>query len=177
MTEVNKLIKEIRIYGDSGLRKVSEKIDIVDEKIETLLNDMAETMYAAPGVGLAAPQIGINQRAIVIDTDGVLIKAVNPEIIESSRELENAEEGCLSVPGVYEKVKRAKTVKVKYLNEKGEEVIMEADALLARAFQHEIVHLNGILFVKKVSPVAKKLSSNKLARLKKDTMKKMKKEI
>lgn len=171
------MIKEIRIYGDSGLRKVSEKIDIVDEKIETLLNDMAETMYAAPGVGLAAPQIGINQRAIVIDTDGVLIKAVNPEIIESSRELENAEEGCLSVPGVYEKVKRAKTVKVKYLNEKGEEVIMEADALLARAFQHEIDHLDGNLFVDKISAVAKKLSSNKLARLKKDTMKKMKKEI
>lgn len=171
------MIKEIKIYGDSGLRKVSEKIDIVDEKIETLLNDMAETMYAAPGVGLAAPQIGVNKRAIVIDTDGVLIKAVNPEIIESSKEVENAEEGCLSVPGVYEKVKRAKVVKVKYINEKGEEVIMEASALLARAFQHEIDHLDGNLFVDKISAVAKKLSSNKLARLKKETMKKMKKEI
>ncbi len=171
------MIREIKHYGDPVLRKVSEKVEIVDDEIVEILNDMAETMYAAPGVGLAGPQIGVNKRLIVIDTDGVLIKAVNPEIIESSQEIETAEEGCLSIPGVYEKVKRAKVVKVKYLNDKGEEIINEAEALLARAFQHEIDHLEGNLFVDKISPVAKKLSSQKLARLKKDTIKKMKREI
>lgn len=171
------MIREIKHYGDPALRRISEKVEVVDDSIIELLNDMAETMYAAPGVGLAAPQIGVNKRAIVIDTDGFLIKAVNPEIIESSAELATAEEGCLSIPGVYEKVKRAKSIKVRYISEKGEVVEREADELLARAFQHEIDHLDGNLFVDKISTVAKKLSSQKLARLKKDTMKKMKKEI
>ncbi len=169
------MLKEIKKYGDPVLRKNAEKVEVVTDEIRTILLDMAETMYEAPGVGLAAPQIGINLRLVVIDTDGVLRKIINPAILEYSLETESCEEGCLSVPGIYEKVRRAKKIKVKYLNEKGEEVIEEVEDLLARAFQHEIDHLDGLLFVDKLSPIGKKLASQKLMRLKKETLKNMKK--
>ena len=152
------MLKEIKKYGDPVLRKNAEKVEVVTDEIRTILLDMAETMYEAPGVGLAAPQIGINLRLVVIDTDGVLRKIINPVILEYSLETESCEEGCLSVPGIYEKVRRAKKIKVKYLNEKGEEVIEEVEDLLARAFQHEIDHLDGLLFVDKLSPIGKKLA-------------------
>lgn len=168
------MLKEIKKYGDPVLRKNAEKVEVVTDEIRTILLDMAETMYEAPGVGLAAPQIGINLRLVVIDTDGVLRKIINPAILEYSLETESCEEGCLSVPGIYEKVRRAKKIKVKYLNEKGEEVIEEVEDL-ARAFQHEIDHLDGLLFVDKLSPIGKKLASQKLMRLKKETLKNMKK--
>lgn len=169
------MLREIKKYGDPVLKKSAEKVETVDDDIRTILSDMAETMYEAPGVGLAAPQIGIGKRLVVIDVDGILRKIVNPVILEYSQDIENSEEGCLSVPGVYEKVKRAKKITVKYKNENGEEVIEEAEGLLARAFQHELDHLDGVLFVDKLSPIGKKLASQKLMRLKKDTLKKLKK--
>lgn len=170
------MILEIRKFGDPVLRKVSAPVEKIDEKIEQLLNDMAETMYDAPGVGLAAPQVGVNLRIVTIDVDGKLRKIINPKIIDSSNEEEIVEEGCLSVPTVYEKVKRPITVKVKYTNEKGEEVMEETDGLLARAFQHEIDHLNGVVFVDKISSLAKSLVGKKLAKMRKDTMRGMKSE-
>lgn len=167
------MILEIKTYGDPVLRKESEEVKEINEDILKLINDMAETMYDAPGVGLAAPQIGVNKRIFVIDTDGVLKKVINPVFLENSNETEDEEEGCLSVPGIYKKVKRPKKVKVKYLNEKGEEVIEEAEGLYARALQHENDHLNGVMFVDKISNISKKLTAKKLEKLKKETIEKM----
>ncbi|MCR1935478.1 peptide deformylase [Clostridium tepidum] len=142
-------IRNIRKYGDDLLRKKSRKIEKIDDRILTLLDDMAETMYSADGVGLAAPQVGILKRAVVIDVGKGLIKLINPEIIETEGN-EIDLEGCLSVPGQQGEVERPYKVKVKALNEKGEEIILEGEGLLARAFCHEIDHLDGILFVDKV---------------------------
>jgi len=164
------MVLEIKTYGDNVLRKVSEEVKEVNDEILTILNDMVQTMYDAPGVGLAAPQIGINKRMFVIDTDGILKKIINPVFLDFSKETADDEEGCLSVPGIYKKVKRAKKVKIKYLNEKGEEIIEEAEGLYARALQHEYDHLEGVLFVDKLSPISKKLVANKLERLKKETL-------
>ncbi len=170
------MIHEIKIYGDPVLRKESATVDKIDENILQLIDDMVETMYDAPGVGLAAPQIGVNKRIFVIDTDGKLRKIINPVFIERSEEFEEGEEGCLSIPGIYKKVKRPKAVKIKYLNEKGEEVVEEAVGLYARALQHEADHLDGVLFVDKVSNLSKKLITKKLERMKKQTLKNLKKK-
>ncbi|NFV14144.1 peptide deformylase [Clostridium sp. FAM 1755] len=142
-------IRNIRKYGDDLLRKKSRKIEKIDDRILTLLEDMEETMYSADGVGLAAPQVGILKRAVVIDVGEGLIKLINPEIIETEGN-ETDVEGCLSVPGEQGEVERPYKVKVKALNEKGEEIVLEGEGLLARAFCHEIDHLDGILFVDKV---------------------------
>lgn len=142
-------IRNIRKYGDELLRKKSRKIEKIDDRILTLLEDMVETMYNAEGVGLAAPQVGILKRAVVIDVGEGLIKLINPEIIETEGNQKDIE-GCLSVPGEQGEVERPYKVKVKALNEKGEEIVLEGEDLLARAFCHEIDHLDGILFVDKV---------------------------
>ncbi|NFA61117.1 peptide deformylase [Clostridium sporogenes] len=142
-------IRNIRKYGDDLLRKKSRKIEKIDDRILTLLEDMAETMYSADGVGLAAPQVGILKRVVVIDVGEGLIKLINPEIIETEGN-ETDVEGCLSVPGEQGEVERPYKVKVKALNEKGEEIVLEGEGFLARAFCHEIDHLDGILFVDKV---------------------------
>ncbi|ABS33327.1 MULTISPECIES: peptide deformylase [Clostridium] len=142
-------IRNIRKYGDELLRKKSRKIEKIDDRILTLLEDMVETMYNAEGVGLAAPQVGILKRAVVIDVGEGLIKLINPEIIETEGNQKDVE-GCLSVPGEQGEVERPYKVKVKALNEKGEEIVLEGEDLLARAFCHEIDHLDGVLFVDKV---------------------------
>ncbi|EPY2308842.1 MULTISPECIES: peptide deformylase [Clostridium] len=142
-------IRNIRKYGDELLRKKSRKIEKIDDRILTLLEDMAETMYSAEGVGLAAPQVGILKRVVVIDVGEGLIKLINPEIIETEGSQKDVE-GCLSVPGEQGEVERPYKVKVKALNEKGEEIVLEGEELLARAFCHEIDHLDGVLFVDKV---------------------------
>ncbi|EKO1912380.1 peptide deformylase [Clostridium botulinum] len=142
-------IRNIRKYGDELLRKKSRKIEKIDDRVLTLLEDMAETMYSAEGVGLAAPQVGILKRVVVIDVGEGLIKLINPEIIETEGNQKDVE-GCLSVPGEQGEVERPYKVKVKALNEKGEEIVLEGEELLARAFCHEIDHLDGILFVDKV---------------------------
>lgn len=142
-------LRIIREEGDLVLRKKSKLVEKIDEKIIALLNDMADTMYHADGVGLAAPQIGILKRIIVIDVGEGIIELINPEIIEING-TQFGDEGCLSVPGKYGKVTRPKHVKVKALNRNGEEIIIEGEDLLARALCHEIDHLEGILFVDKV---------------------------
>jgi len=138
-------IRNIRKDGDEVLRKISRKVETIDDKIKTLVKDMAETMYEAEGVGLAAPQVGILKRIVVIDVGEGLIELINPEIIEAEGE-QIAAEGCLSIPGKYAEVKRPAKVKVRALNTKGETIEYEGEELLARAFCHEIDHLDGILF-------------------------------
>ncbi|MBP2031604.1 peptide deformylase [Clostridium algifaecis] len=141
-------LRNIRKYGDEILRKKSRKVDNIDDRIITIINDMEETLYSANGVGLAAPQIGILKRIVVIDVGDGIIKLINPEIIETEGSYVDVE-GCLSIPGRQEKVERPYRVKVKALNEKGEEVTIEGKELLARAFCHEIDHLNGVLYIDK----------------------------
>lgn len=141
-------IRNIRKNEDEVLRKKSKKVDKIDSRILTLLDDMAETMYKAEGVGLAAPQIGILRRLVVIDVGEGLIKLINPEIMSYSGEQIDVE-GCLSVPDVHGEVKRPQSVVVRALNEKGEKIEVMGNDLLARALCHEIDHLNGILFIDK----------------------------
>lgn len=140
-------IRKIREDGDEVLRKKSKPVEEITPRILTLLEDMADTMYEADGVGLAAPQVGILKRIFVIDVydDEGLRVFINPEILEV-RGSQMGEEGCLSIPGKLEDVERANYVKVKALNERGQEFILEAEELLARAVLHEYDHLEGTLF-------------------------------
>ena len=142
-------IRQIRYSEDPILRRVSREVTEINERIKILLEDMIDTMYKDEGVGLAAPQVGVLRRVVVIDIGEGVIKLINPEIIE--KEGENIDvEGCLSVPGRAGTVKRPERVKVKYLNELGEEKIIEGTGLLAKALCHEVDHLNGILFIDKM---------------------------
>lgn len=141
-------IRKIRKMGDPILRKRSREVENIDDRILDLLEDMAETMYDDQGVGLAAPQIGILKRLVTIDVGDGLIKLINPKIIESCGESIDVE-GCLSVPDFNGTVKRAAEVKVEYLDIDGNKQIVEASDLFARCLQHEIDHLDGILFTDK----------------------------
>src|SRR3954471_20878209 len=132
-------------YPDPRLHKVAAKVAKVDDRIRKLVKDMAETMYAAPGIGLAATQVDVHERVLIIDIsdDRKELRAfINPEIVEASGEAEN-EEGCLSVPGVYDTVRRAANVKVRALDVHGEPFTIDAEGLLAVCIQHEIDHLEG----------------------------------
>lgn len=142
-------IRNIRKYGDELLRKKSRKVEKIDERILTLIEDMKETMYSANGVGLAAPQVGILKRVVVIDIGEGPIAFINPEILETSGSYIDSE-GCLSIPGEDGEVERPEYVKAKALNEKGQEIIVEGRELMARAMCHEFDHLEGILFVDKL---------------------------
>ena len=142
-------IRVIRTEEDPVLRKISKPVKGVSPKIMTRIDDMLDTMYEAMGVGLAAPQVGILKRIVVIDVGEGPIVLINPEIIETSGE-QTGEEGCLSVPGKWGIVTRPNYVKVRALNEEMEEFEIEGEGLLARAFCHEIDHLSGHLYVDKV---------------------------
>ncbi|MGO1470238.1 MAG: peptide deformylase [Tissierella sp.] len=142
-------LRVIKLDGDPILRKKSKHIDKVTDRINVLLDDMVETMIDANGIGLAAPQVGVLRRAIVIDVGEGVIKMVNPEILKSDGSVVDIE-GCLSVPDLSGTVERPETVKVKYIDENNEEKILETKELLARAVCHEIDHLNGILYTDKV---------------------------
>ncbi len=162
-------IRRILHYPDSLLKQVSEPLDAVTDEIRELAADMAETMYDAPGVGLAAPQIGILKRLIVLDCapgdeENDLIVAVNPEIMEGEGE-HFEEEGCLSVPGYWANVHRKSNVRVRYTDLGGEVVDREVDGLLAVAFQHEIDHLNGTLFVDHLSVLKKGIFRKKYKKI------------
>jgi peptide deformylase len=135
--------------GDPILREKAKEVKEINDSILRLLDNMKETMYAANGVGLAAPQIGVSKRVIVVDIgDEELFELINPQIVFSEG-LETDTEGCLSVPGIVGEVARAKKIKIKGLNRQGKTVEIEAEDLLARAFQHEMDHLEGILFIDK----------------------------
>ncbi|HIM58877.1 MAG TPA: peptide deformylase [Gammaproteobacteria bacterium] len=152
------MILPILHYPDSRLRTVAKIVETVDDAVRTLVKDMFETMYQAPGIGLAATQIDHHQRIIVIDISedkNQPLCLINPEIIEKDGEI-LWEEGCLSVPDYYQCVKRANQVKVRALNEQGETFELEADELLGICIQHEIDHIDGILFVDHLSKLKQK---------------------
>lgn len=142
-------IREIRTQGDEVLTKVCKEVKFMTPRTLVLIEDMLETMYEAMGVGLAAPQVGILKRIVVIDVGEGPIVLINPEILETSGE-QTGDEGCLSVPGLAGQVTRPNYVKVRALDENMDEVIYEGEGLLARAFCHEIDHLDGHLYVEKV---------------------------
>lgn len=139
-------IYQIVEIGAEVLRQQAKEVSEITPAIEKLLDNMADTMYAAQGVGLAAPQIGISKRVIVVDTGDGKIELINPVLLDK-RGLEVDTEGCLSVPGVSGDVTRSAWVRVRGLNRRGEVIELEAKGLLGRALQHEIDHLNGVLFV------------------------------
>ena len=161
-------IHTILYLPDPRLREVSKPISHFDDQLQTLIDDMFETMYAARGVGLAAPQIGINLRLSVIDVIGDKknqLVIINPEIIAREGE-KKFEEGCLSVPGAYDTVIRAEKVTVKALDRTGKPFEIEAEGLLAECLQHEIDHMNGKLFIDMLSPLKKAMARKKLDKFK-----------
>lgn len=141
----------------------------VDDEVRRLAADMLETMYRAPGIGLAAPQVGVSRRLVVIDLaegeERRPMTLVNPEILWRSTELATAEEGCLSLPDQYADVTRPAAVKVRFMDQRGEPQEIAADGLLARCLQHEIDHLDGILFVDRLSPLRRNMILRKLAKV------------
>ncbi len=166
------MIQNILTYPDPELKKKSAPVTVINEKTRELVLDMAETMYDAPGVGLAAPQIGVHQRIVVIDVSATdeapeLIVAINPVIIHAEGE-SYEEEGCLSVPKYAANVRRHERVVVKALNLEGEEITCKAEGLLAVAFQHEIDHLDGILFIDHISPLKREIFKRKYRRLREE---------
>jgi len=167
-------ILEIMKYPAPVLKEVSEAVDGVDDETRQLMEDMLETMYDAPGVGLAAPQVGVNKRIIVIDIrseeNNEVIMLANPVILESDGKF-TYEEGCLSLPEFTVEVERKKEVTVKGLNVEGQEVVINAEDFLAVAFQHEIDHLNGILLVDKVSRLKRDIYRRKVKKGLKETRK------
>ncbi|MEO2068090.1 MAG: peptide deformylase [Desulfurobacteriaceae bacterium] len=173
------MIRDIRIYPDEVLKKKAEAVVEFNEEIRNLVNDMFETMYKRGGVGLAANQVGVLKRVVVIDLNSgkenqgkEKIVLINPEIVALEGE-EVKEEGCLSLPGLYKKVKRAVFAKVKAQNLDGEEFTIEGEGLLARALQHEIDHLNGIVFIDRLSPLQRRLALEKFKKLKRQYERKM----
>lgn len=143
-------------YPDRRLHKVAKPVAQVDDRIRTLVRDMAETMYAAPGIGLAATQVDVHERVVVIDVseDGDdLHVLINPEILWKSDEQQVYEEGCLSVPGIYDEVQRSARIRVRALNEQGQAYEFDAEGLLAVCVQHELDHLMGKVFVEYLSPL------------------------
>ena len=154
--QIGKPSLEIYKLGDDVLRKNAKRISKVDNSIRTLAKKMLQSMYASKGIGLAAPQIGINKELLVIDINfedsaAEPLILINPEISDYGTTLNSYEEGCLSIPGVYLNVVRPSTIKLKFRDEIGRPRKMKADGLLARCIQHEMDHLNGVLFVDRVT--------------------------
>jgi len=159
-------ILEIKEYGEPILRGKALPVKEIDPEILNLIKDMAETMYTDSGVGLAAPQVGVSKRIIVIDgeEEGLMV-LINPILVKSEGELVE-EEGCLSIPGIYSQVKRASKVTVRALNENGDPIEMTKEGLAARALQHEIDHLDGILFIDRIGRTERQILLNKLKKKK-----------
>lgn len=154
-------ILEIRKYPDPILRAKNKKVTVFDDSLKKIIDDMFETMYANDGLGLAAPQVGINLMIAVVDHEGKKFILINPVITEASGQ-QIGEEGCLSFPEIFEEIKRPETVKVEACNEKGERYVIEASGMLARALCHEIDHLYGRLIIDMVSPFKRSLIQKKL---------------
>ena len=165
-------ILKILQYPDERLHTIAKPVGTVTGTTRKLIDDMAETMYAAPGVGLAATQVDVHQQIIVVDiseTHDQLLVFINPEILDRSGEAER-EEGCLSVPGVYEKVCRAEQVTVKALDAHGKPFTLEADGFLATCVQHEIDHLKGKVFVEYLSPLKQSRLRAKIKKHRRETL-------
>ena len=158
-------------FPDPRLHKVAKPVAAVDARIKQLVSDMAQTMYDAPGIGLAATQVDVHERVIVIDLSdeqSELRVLINPEIVWASDEIQTYEEGCLSVPGVYDEVKRASEIKVQFLDQNGAAQTIEADGLLSVCIQHEIDHLNGKVFVERLSSLKQSRIRTKIAKQKRE---------
>jgi len=171
--------REIRIYPDEVLKQKAVKVEEFDSELKELVDDMFETMYKRGGVGLAANQVGVLKRVFILDlkagrhgSGGERMVFVNPEIVRSEGEVVH-EEGCLSLPGLWKKVKRAKRIVVRAQDLEGKEFELEAEGLLSRAIQHELDHLNGIVFIDRLSPLQRRLALEKYKKLKKRYEKKM----
>jgi len=166
-------IRPILTVPDPFLKQVSKPVDAVDDALRTLMDDMLETMYAAPGIGLAAIQIGVPQRVIVMDLAGQDEEKaprffVNPEITWRSDEMFVYEEGCLSVPEIYDEIERPARVRLTYLDYNGERVEEEAEGLYAVCIQHEMDHLEGVLFIDKLSRLKRERAVAKVKKLTRD---------
>jgi len=164
-------IRTILRYPDPRLQQVAAPVERVDDAIRELVADMAQTMYEAPGIGLAATQIDVHLRVIVIDLSekrDALQVFINPEILNAGGEVTVHEEGCLSVPGIFENVERPGTITVRALNERGEAFSIDAEGLLAVCLQHEIDHLNGRVFVQHLSRLKQSRIRAKLAKQERD---------
>ena len=165
-------ILQILQYPDERLHTVAKPVSAVTDETRRLIKDMAETMYAAPGIGLAATQVDVHQRLIVIDTSedkSQLLTFINPEILHRSGDSE-CEEGCLSVPGIYEKVRRAAKVTVRATDANGKDFTLDADGLLAICIQHEMDHLEGKVFVDYLSFLKQTRIRSKLKKRRRETM-------
>jgi len=165
--EMEEVKSQVVTYPDPVLRLEAKQVNEITDEIKKQLDEMLVIMYESDGIGLAAPQIGDSRRIVVMDLGDGPIKVINPEIVEKSDDLEIEEEGCLSLPGITVKVKRPVKISVKCINEKGEEVVYNTDGLMARAFQHEIDHLNGVLIIDHASSTQRALLRTKLRKLEK----------
>ncbi|MDA8230892.1 MAG: peptide deformylase [Magnetospirillum sp.] len=159
---------------DPRLKQRAARVDTVDADVVRLMDDMLETMYAAPGIGLAAPQVGVSKRVVVVDigkteADRSPIRMANPEIVWASEDDNTYEEGCLSVPENYAEVVRPRSVRVRYLDPENEIREVEADGLLATVIQHELDHLDGILFIDHISSLRRNMILRKLTKARKET--------
>ena len=165
-------IRPILTAPDPRLKAVSTDVEAVDSAIRSLIDDMADSMYAADGIGLAAIQIGVPVRVLVIDLDQKEGKKnprafINPKIVWASDEMATYEEGCLSVPEIWDDVERPARIKAEYLDRDGKLQTLEADGLLATCLQHEMDHLNGVLFIDHLSRLKRSMAVKKLTKLKK----------
>ncbi len=163
-------LRQIITAPDPRLRETSRPVEDIDDDVRTLLDDMLETMYAAPGVGLSAIQVGVAQRIVVIDTakdpdPPEPLRLINPEIIWQAEETSPFEEGCLSFPDQYEEVERPGAVHVQYLDENGVRRVVEAEGLQAIALQHEIDHLDGVLLVDHISTIKRNIIMRRMKKL------------
>jgi len=163
-------LREIVLLGDPVLRAEAEEIEDFDKGLGSLVRDMFETMYHAEGIGLAAPQIGISKRLIVVDLrhedePDARLAIVNPRVVWSSDDTEKSTEGCLSIPGMEELVRRPYSVTIKGFTPEGDPMTVEAEELFARALQHEIDHLDGVLFIDRVSALKRRMLMKKWKKL------------
>lgn len=162
-------VLEIKKYPAKILKQKASPVKVIDREFQTLIDDMIETMYAAPGVGLAAPQVGVSKRLAVIDisTKGAempLLVLINPEVVEKEGCIE-FEEGCLSLPGYTAKVERAEKMMVRAMNREGKLVEIESEGLLSIALQHEIDHLDGILLIDRISPIKREFFKKRFQKI------------
>ena len=161
-------ILDIRVLGDPVLRKPTKPVTEFTDELRRLIADMFETMYAAEGIGLAAPQVGISERVAVVDVEGRKYTLINPRIVSRDGASEKAEEGCLSIPDIYGDVERPAEVTIHALDENGNEYEASASELLGRCFQHEIDHLDGKLFIDYLSPLKRRAALAKWEKEKDD---------
>lgn len=168
-------VRPILIAPDPILKRKANPVSNVDDEVRRLLDDMLETMYQAPGIGLAAPQVGLSRRVLVMDVapEGEApqpFKMINPEIVWSSEETSTYEEGCLSIPDYYAEVTRPAEAKARYVDETGEMRELHATGLLATCLQHEIDHLNGVLFIDRISSLKRDMILRKLKKTQKSKL-------